>query len=120
MNDHFHRELTSRIRGEVRFDETSRVLYSTDASMYQIIPIGVVIPKGADDVVATITLCAEHGIPILPRGGGTSLGGQTVGRAVILDFSKYQNRILEFNPDEQWVRVQPGVILDELLSLIHI
>ncbi len=108
------RELRQRITGEVRFDEMTRLLYSTDASIYQIVPLGVVIPKTVDDVIATVQIAAEHNIPILPRGSGTSLGGQTVGRAIVIDCSKYMNQILELNTDGGWVRVQPGVILDEL------
>jgi FAD/FMN-containing dehydrogenase/Fe-S oxidoreductase len=111
---HVVRQLQQRVTGEVRFDEMSRLLYSTDASIYQIIPIGVVIPKHTEDVVATVQIAAEHNVPILPRGSGTSLGGQTVGKAIVMDFSKYMNRVLELNADEGWVRVQPGVILDEL------
>ena len=108
------RELQQRITGEVRFDEMTRLLYSTDASIYQIVPIGVVIPKTVDDVTAAVQIAAEHDVPILPRGSGTSLGGQTVGRAIVIDCSKYMNQILELNADGGWVRVQPGVILDEL------
>jgi FAD/FMN-containing dehydrogenase/Fe-S oxidoreductase len=107
-------ELQRRIEGEVRFDDTSRVLYSTDASIYQIIPLGVVIPRHAGDIVETIRLAAEHRLPVLPRGSGTSLGGQTVGEAIVLDFTKYMNRVLELNVAERWARVQPGVILDQL------
>ena len=75
------RELKARLQGEVRFDETARTLYATDASPYEIRPIGVVLPRNADDVRATVEVCARHGVPLLPRGGGTSLAGQTVGRA---------------------------------------
>jgi FAD/FMN-containing dehydrogenase/Fe-S oxidoreductase len=107
-------ELKKEIEGEVRFDAYSKVLYSTDASMYQIEPIGVVIPKHKQDVLATVRSAAKHSIPILPRGAGTSLSGQTVGRAIHMDFSKYMNGILQFNPEEGWVRLQPGVVQDEL------
>ncbi|MBM3239879.1 anaerobic glycerol-3-phosphate dehydrogenase subunit C [Candidatus Poribacteria bacterium] len=107
-------ELKRYIEGEVRFDEYSRILYSTDASIYQIEPIGVVIPKHKDDVIVTIKTANERGIPVLPRGAGTGLAGGAVGKAVILDMTKYMNQILEINTEEQWVRVQPGVILDEL------
>ncbi len=108
------RDLTKRLAGEVRFDEMTRVLYSTDASIYEIEPLGVVIPRTTDDVLATVEICASHGVPILPRGAGTSLCGQAVGRAVVLDMSKYLNRVLEVNTEERWARVQPGVVLDEL------
>src|SRR5438105_2106189 len=86
--------LAAKIRGEVRFDKTSRILYSTDASLYQIMPVGVVLPRDAEDVAAAVRLAAEAGVPVLPRGSGTSLGGQTVGAAIVLDFFKYMNRIL--------------------------
>ena len=99
---------------DVRFDAASRVLYSTDASLYQIEPIGVVIPRDAEEIIATITTCASHGVPVLPRGGGTSLAGQTVGRAVVLDTSRHLNQVLEINAAEQWIRCQPGLVLDRL------
>ena len=99
---------------DVRFDVASRVLYSTDASLYQIEPIGVVIPKNDDEIIATITVCASHDAPVLPRGGGTSLAGQTVGHAVVLDTSCHLNRVLEINAAEQWIRCQPGLVLDHL------
>ena len=107
-------DLRRQVQGEVRFDKMSRVLYSTDASIYQIEPIGVVIPRSADDVVAVVETAARHGVPILPRGGGTSLAGQTVGHAVVIDFSKYMRRVVEVSPEEGWVRTQPGIVLDEL------
>jgi FAD/FMN-containing dehydrogenase/Fe-S oxidoreductase len=106
--------LRQEIEGEVRFDTYTRALYSTDASIYQIDPIGVVIPRHKQDVLAAVRSAARHGLPILARGGGTSLSGQSVGHAIHLDFSKYMNRVLEFNPEERWVRVEPGVIQDEL------
>jgi FAD/FMN-containing dehydrogenase/Fe-S oxidoreductase len=108
-----YEELRQVIEGEVRFDSYSRSLYSTDASMYQIEPIGVVIPRHQGDVVATVDIARRHQVPVLPRGGGTSLAGQTVGHAVVMDFSKYLNQILEVNTDAGWARVQPGVIQDE-------
>jgi FAD/FMN-containing dehydrogenase/Fe-S oxidoreductase len=104
-------ELRGRIDGEVRFDRTSRMLYSTDASNYQIEPVGVVIPKHNDDVSAAVELAAKHNITILPRGGGSSLAGQTVGPSLVIDFSKYMNAVLEINPEEQTARVQPGLNL---------
>ncbi|HEX3302799.1 MAG TPA: FAD-binding oxidoreductase, partial [Thermomicrobiales bacterium] len=107
-------ELTARISGEVRFDRTSRMLYSTDASNYQIEPIGVVVPKTADDAIGAVELAASHGVPILPRGGGSSLAGQTVGAALIIDFSKYCNRILDLNPEAGTVTVETGSSLDLL------
>jgi len=112
--EHLARELRASVKGEVRFDPFSRVLYSTDASIYQIMPIGVVIPRDAEDIVVTVQVARSYGVPILPRGAGTSLAGQTVGRAVVIDCSKYMDAILEVNPEERWARVQPGVIQDEL------
>ena len=106
--------LRAAVRGAVRFDHFSRVLYSTDASIYQILPIGVVLPRDTDDVAATLRLCADAGVPVLPRGGGTSLAGQAIGRAVVLDCSKYMNGILEIDPDRRLARVQPGVVQDDL------
>ncbi|MBI4336982.1 MAG: FAD-binding protein [Chloroflexi bacterium] len=108
------RELRRAIRGEVRFDRYSRVLYSTDASIYQMMPLGVVVPAGPEDVVATVQACYAAGVPLLPRGGGTSLAGQTVNHAVVLDFSKYLDRVLEVHAEERWARVQPGITIDEL------
>ena len=107
-------DLEREIKGEVRFDAISKVLYRTDASIYEIEPVGVVIPRDAEDVARTVKLAAHHGVPILPRGGGTSLAGQSVGQALHLDMSKCMNGVIELNCDERWVRVQPGVVLDEL------
>src|SRR5688500_5407535 len=87
-------ELHAAIRGEVRFDQGSRALYATDASNYRQVPIGVVLPQGAEDVVRTLELCRRHGAPITARGGGTSLAGQCCNVAVVLDFSKYMNRLV--------------------------
>jgi FAD/FMN-containing dehydrogenase/Fe-S oxidoreductase len=106
--------LRRNLRGEVRFDDGSRALYATDASNYRQVPIGVVIPRDADDVIATLALCREHGASILCRGGGTSLAGQCCNVAVVLDFSKYMANIVELDPERRLARVQPGVILDHL------
>ena len=92
----------------------SRALYSTDASLYQIDPSVVVVPRHDGDVIAAVTLAAEYAVPVLPRGGGTSLAGQTVSAGMVLDFSKYMNRVLDVDPERRIVRVQPGVILDNL------
>ncbi len=107
-------DLRAAIRGEVRFTAGDRALYATDGSNYRQIPIGVVIPRDKEDVVAAIRIAREHNAPILSRGGGTSLAGQCCNTAVVLDFSKYMNRVLEINPEEKWARVQPGCILDDL------
>ncbi len=113
MND-LERELRRHVRGSVRFDPASRLLYSTDASMYQVEPIGVVTPRDADDVRAAVQVAREQKVALLPRGGGTSLTGQTVNRALVLDFTQHMNQVLEVNADERWARVQPGVVQDEL------
>lgn len=106
--------LSNKIRGEVRFDDVARMLYRTDASIYEIEPLGVVLPRDENDVIELVRWAVEQGVSILPRGGGTSLAGQSVGASVHVDFSKYMNKILELNAEEGWVRVQPGVVLDEL------
>ena len=93
------RALASALQGEVRFDNGSRALYATDASNYRQVPIGVVAPRTVEDVVATIDICRQHGAPIVLRGGGTSLAGQGCNVAVLIDFSKYLNRILRLDPD---------------------
>src|SRR5262245_48363152 len=118
-NAEIEHELQKEIEGEVRFDAYTKALYSTDASIYQIEPIGVVIPKHKQDVSAAVRLAVKHGLPILPRGGGTSLSGQTVGHAIHLDFSKYMNQVLEFNPEERWVRLQPGLVQDVLNGFLR-
>jgi FAD/FMN-containing dehydrogenase/Fe-S oxidoreductase len=107
-------ELSSTVRGEVRFDKGSRALYATDGSNYRQIPIGVVLPKDVEDVIATIAICQRHDVPLLPRGGGTSLAGQCCNIAVIIDMSKYLNNVLEVDAQQRRARVQPGVILDHL------
>ncbi|MBI2359170.1 MAG: FAD-binding protein [Deltaproteobacteria bacterium] len=111
--------LKKRVEGEVRFDRYTRLLYATDASMYEIEPIGVVVPRHKGDVQAAIEVANRFGAPILPRGGGTSLAGQTVGHAIVLDFSKHMNRVLEVNEEELWCRVQPGLVQDELNAYVR-
>ena len=106
--------LAETIAGEVRFERLDRALYSTDASVYQIVPLGVVLPKTADDVIAALKTCARLGVPITARGGGTSQAGQSIGPGVIVDFSKHYRRVLEINTAEKWVRVEPGCVLDDL------
>ncbi len=107
-------DLTLTIQGEVRFDAGSRALYATDASSYRQVPIGVVIPRTIEDVIVTVRLCHRHGAPLLSRGGGTSLCGQCCNAAVVLDFSKYLNRIVSIDKNAKTARVQPGVVLDDL------
>lgn len=111
-------ELRRRIRGEVRFDPASRALYATDASNYRQLPIGVVYPKDAEDVVEILTVARQFDVPILPRGAGTSIAGQCCNVAVVLDFSRYMNRILEIDPLSRTARVEPGVVLDRLREAV--
>ncbi len=107
-------ELARSIEGEVRFDAGSRALYAADASNYRQVPIGVVSPRTVEDVIATVQLCYRYGAPVLSRGGGTSLCGQCCNVAVVMDFSKYLNRVLEIDADAKTARVQPGTVLDDL------
>jgi FAD/FMN-containing dehydrogenase/Fe-S oxidoreductase len=106
--------LTRESRAEVHFDAGMRGLYATDASLYQIEPLGVVVPRTAGDVITTVSIAAEEHVPIVPRGAATSLSGQTIGAAIIIDFSKYLNRIGIVDRDAMTVRVEPGVVLDQL------
>src|SRR5919202_808877 len=110
-------ELRTHVRGAVRFDEGSRALYATDASNYRQVPIGVVIPRDAGDVVQSIAVRRRHGAPVLPRGAGTSLAGQGCNVAVLIDMSRYMNRVIEIDPDNRLARVQPGAVLDDLRNL---
>ncbi len=106
--------LRRNVRGEVRFDRGSRALYASDGSSYRQVPIGVVLPRDNNDVIAAVSLCREYGAPLLCRGGGTSLAGQCCNTAIVLDFSKYMAQILEIDPVKRIARVQPGVVLDQL------
>jgi FAD/FMN-containing dehydrogenase/Fe-S oxidoreductase len=106
--------LARKIRGEVRFDVGSRALYATDASNYRQVPIGVVVPRDAADVIATIDLCRQHGAPVVSRGGGTSLAGQGCNVAVLIDFSKYMHGIVAIDAVNRLARVEPGCVLDHL------
>jgi FAD/FMN-containing dehydrogenase/Fe-S oxidoreductase len=108
------KELTRAVKGEVRFDRGSRALYATDGSNYRQIPIGLVVPRDDEDVIATVAACRKFGAPVLPRGAGTSLAGQCCNVAVVLDFTKYMNKILELDPGGRFARIQPGVVLDTL------
>src|SRR5262245_18733460 len=112
-------QLKKGVEGDVHFDRYSRLLYSTDASMYQIEPIGVVVPRHKGDVQAVIETANKFNAPVLPRGGGTSLAGQTVGHAIVLDFSKYMKNVLDVNREELWCRVQPGLVQDELNAYVR-
>ncbi len=108
------KELEKALEGEVRFDRVSRALYSTDASVYQIQPLGVVIPKHREDLLKVVRICYKRGCRYTLRGGGTSQAGQAIGDGLQVDLSKHYNRILEVDPIERWVRVEPGIVLDEL------
>ncbi len=106
--------LKNKLNGEVRFDKISKTLYSTDASNYRIEPIGVVIPKNVEDVAKTLEIASQYEVAILPRGSGSSLAGQAVGHALIVDLSKYMNRVLEVNAKQRTVCVQSGMFLEQL------
>ena len=106
--------LKAALQGEVRFDKLTRRIYATDASIYSIEPIGVVFPRSADDVVAAVDVAKRFGVPVLPRGGGTSLAGQTVGHAVVLDFSMHMHALVRIDPEARSARVQPGLVQDDL------
>jgi FAD/FMN-containing dehydrogenase/Fe-S oxidoreductase len=113
------RDLQAQIEGEVRFDRVTRALYSTDASVYQIEPAGVVVPRSREDVIKTVRICKAHGCSLTMRGGGTSQAGQAIGAGVQVDTSKYFNRLLEVNVEERWARVEPGIVLDELNAALR-
>jgi len=102
------------VGGEVRFDSYTRHLFSRDASMYAIEPVGVVFPRDVADVAAVVTTAAQFGVPVLPRGAGTSLAGQTVGHAIVMDLSRHMNKIVEIDPERSLARVQPGVVQEQL------
>ena len=112
--DSLVRYLRRHTGGEVRFDDTARGLYSTDASHYQIRPLGVVLPRSIDDLTATVQIASELNVPITARGGGTSLSGQSIGPGIVIDCSKYLNAVGEVDVSGRTVRVQPGVVLDHL------
>jgi FAD/FMN-containing dehydrogenase/Fe-S oxidoreductase len=114
LHPDFVNELAKRFTGEIRLDFASRILYSTDASMYQIEPLGVAFPKTQDDLQAAMEFCAKYKVPILPRGAGTSLGGQAIGEALILDCSRWLDRIIEIAPESRSAIVEPGVVLSDL------
>jgi FAD/FMN-containing dehydrogenase len=106
--------LASQIAGEVRFDPVARALYSTDASVHQMEPLGVVVPRDRQDILRVLDVCRRLRIPVTVRGGGTSQAGQAIGEGLQIDISKHYHRILEVNTEEAWGRVEPGIVLDEL------
>lgn len=108
------RDLRSLLRGDVEFDAFSRHLYATDGGIYQIEPLGVVCPRDAEDVSRLVAYCSERGVPVVPRGSGSGLAGAAVGAGLMVDFTRYMNKILEVAPDGSWVRVQPGVVMGVL------
>ncbi|MCH5377306.1 MAG: FAD-dependent oxidoreductase, partial [Planctomycetes bacterium] len=107
-------DLRNAIRGEVCFDIASRGMHATDASHYQMMPACVVVPRDEADCIAAVEIAGRHGAPMTPRGGGTSLSGQTFGTGVVVDISKYMDQVLEVNVEQRWARVQPGVVRDRL------
>lgn len=107
-------ELRLMLAGEVRFDRGSRATYATDGSNYRQVPIGVVLPKNEDDIVQTVALCRKYNAPLLSRGGGTSLAGQGCNVAIVMDLSKYYHKVLNTDPDQKTVTVQPGIVLDAM------
>lgn len=115
----FETELRKRIRGGVYLDRITRGIYATDASNYQVLPVAIVVPKNEEDVIQAVAVAREHRVSILPRGGGTSLAGQAVGTSMVIDFSRSMNRLVELDPGERWVRVQPGMVCDELNAILH-
>ena len=108
------RELETALTGEVHFDAVTRALYATDASVYQIPPLGVVVPRTREDVIAAVRICHAQRCPLTMRGGGTSQAGQAIGEGLQIDTSKHLNRILDVNVAERWAVVEPGIVLDEL------
>jgi FAD/FMN-containing dehydrogenase/Fe-S oxidoreductase len=103
---------------EIYFDRLSRLLYSTDASIYQIVPLGIVAPRDADEVAAAVEIAGKHNVPVLPRGSGSSLDGQAVGQAVVIDVSRHLNRVVEVNAEARTVRVQPGITLAKMNRIL--
>ncbi|MFQ5491340.1 MAG: FAD-binding oxidoreductase, partial [Phycisphaerae bacterium] len=111
--------LASSIEGDVRTDRLSRAIYATDASIYEIVPDAVVLPRTVDDVAATVRHCAAHELAVTPRGAGTGLAGGAVNRGLQLDCSRYLDRILHIDPQARTARVEPGVVLDELNAAVR-
>ena len=106
--------LRPRLHGEARFALYTRTMYSTDASIYKVLPVGAVLPRTNEDVHATLAIAREFNVPIIARGGGSSLEGQTTGAALIIDFSKYMHRVLDVDAEARTAKVQPGLVLDSL------
>jgi len=117
--ERLRRDLEATISGDVRFDAVSRALYATDASVYQIPPLGVVVPRTQDDVIRTVRLCHTYRCPFTMRGGGTSQAGQAIGEGLQIDTSKHLTRLIEVNAAERWALVEPGIVLDELNAALR-
>jgi FAD/FMN-containing dehydrogenase/Fe-S oxidoreductase len=113
-NDRFQIDLRKSVRGDLYFDEVTRGVYATDASLFQMVPRCVVVPRDEADLINTVRIAAQHRVPVTVRGGGTSLSGQTFGPGIVLDISKYMDNVIEVNAEEQWARVGPGVVRDRL------
>jgi FAD/FMN-containing dehydrogenase/Fe-S oxidoreductase len=113
------RDLKNAIRGEVRFDDGSRAMYATDASNYRQVPLGIILPQSEEDIINTIAICKKYNAPLLSRGGGTSLAGQCCNVAVVMDMSKYFNKVLSIDKEKKLVSVQPGIVLDEMRKATH-
>jgi FAD/FMN-containing dehydrogenase/Fe-S oxidoreductase len=119
INQDFSAELQKRISGEIKTDRITRTLYSTDASIHKIDPLGVVFPRNGDELIPIVKLCDQYQIPIIPRGSGSGLAGQAIGRGLIVDCSKYLNHLISINPEEQTATVEPGLVLDDLNRATH-
>ena len=103
-------ELRAQTSGEVRFDDYDRLMYATDASIFSMTPVGVFLPRSADDVEAAVRIAGAHGVPVTPRGAGTALAGQTANHSIVIDFSKFMNSVVAVSPEERWARMQPGSV----------
>ena len=114
LREQIQHDLTKAIRGDVRFDRYTRAIYATDASIYEMEPVGLVLPRNAEDVAGAIEIARNYEVPVLPRGGGTSLSGQGCNQAIVLDFTKYMSSVVEINQEEQWAITQPGITVSEL------
>lgn len=110
--------LRAELSGWARFDPGTRALYATDASNYRKVPLGVVFPRSADDVAATLAVAREHGVPVTSRGAGTSIAGNACGPGLVIDFARHLNRILDIDPEAGLARVEPGVVLDVLRDAV--
>ena len=118
MLKQFELELRQGVKGEISLDDYTLGIYATDASIYQIMPLALVLPMDDEDVISALNTARKFNVSVVPRGGGTSLGGQAAGPSLIIDFTKYMNHVLEVNVKERWVRVQPGIVLDELNAFL--